>query len=342
MNPLKTVKKINTMMTENGIENSRKISVFFDVLYCRKKFHATYSEYFLYDFQNLKNCVRKNYLLTYHQRGRYPLVDGDTERKLGLGKDKQYELFSDMIGREWLKVTPENIGDLEDFIKKHGKVILKPVHGSKARGIFSILAKNIEAELPEKTTEILNEEYLCEEYLKQHADMEKLNPNSVNTIRIMTLCDGENVKVISAAIRTATDSKVCDNLSSGGLGAAVDIDTGIIFSTGSDVKHNRYFYHPVTNTQIIGFKIPFWEETKEFVKKGALRVSKTAIVGWDIAISPNGPCLIEANNRPAGRPAQVSSQKPCGEEIINYINTNWHKYHKKIPKSIKKLMKKYG
>lgn len=172
--------------------------------------------------------------------------------------------------------------------------------------------------------------------------MNEMNPNSVNTIRIMSLCDGNNVKIISAAMRTATDNKVCDNLSAGGLGAAVDVETGIIFSTGSDVEKNKYFYHPVTNTQIVGFKIPFWEEAKAMVKEGAMLVKDTAIVGWDVAISPNGPRLIEANNRPAGRPAQVSSGKPCGEEIINYINKNWRKIHKRMPKGIKKLKKRYG
>ncbi|MBR6509085.1 MAG: hypothetical protein IKT38_00575 [Clostridia bacterium] len=341
-NPFKKIKSCNKMLEENGVCGFKKFIVFFDLIYCKKRFHATYNEYFLYNFQNLKNSVRKNYLLTYHQRAKYPLVDGDFERKLGSGKDKQYMLFEDMLKREWFNVKAENLSEVESFIKKHGKVVFKPVHGSKGRGIFSVSAEEIDTKLAECISKITEEEYICEEYLVQHPKMNEMNPNSVNTVRIMTLCDGKNVKIISAALRTATDNNVCDNISTGGFGAAVDIETGVIFSTGCDAKKNRYSYHPVSNAKIKGFTIPYWNETKEMVKDGALRINKTAIVGWDIAISSDGPCFIEANNRPAGRPAQISSEKPCGEEIIKYINKNKRKYYKKMPKGIKQLQKKYG
>lgn len=340
-NPLERLKVCNKMLEENKVFGVKKLLVFLDLIYCKKRFHATYNEYFLYGFQNLKNRVRKNYLLTYHQRARYPLVDGDTERKLGRGKDKQYILFEDMIKREWFNVSPENLPQVEAFIKKHGKVIFKPVYGSQGKGIFSISVEDIDTKLPGFFSKITEKNYICEEYLVQHSKMNEMNPNSVNTIRVISLCDGEKVKIISAALRTATDTNVCDNLSAGGLSATVDIETGIVFTTGCDTKNNRYIYHPVSKTQIVGFQIPFWQEVKEMVKTGALRVNKTAIVGWDIAITPEGPCFIEANNRPAGKAAQTPAEKPYGEEIINYINKNWKKYYKKMPKGIKKLHKKY-
>lgn len=342
MDFLKKLKSYNKMLEENNVYGLNKFLIFFDLIYCKKRFHATYNEYFLYGFQNLKNSVRKNYLLTYHQRARYPLVDNDPERKLGSGKDKQYLLFEDMMGREWFNVTPQNLPEIEKFIKKHGKVIFKPVRGSKGKGIFSVSSNEIDAKLPECFSKITAEQYMCEEYLKQHPKMNEMNSNSVNTVRVITLCDGKNVKIISSALRTATDDKVCDNLSIGGLSATVDIETGIVFTEGCDARKNRYTNHPVSNTQIKGFQIPYWDEVREMVIKGALRVPKNAIVGWDIAISPNGPCFIEANNRPAGKAAQLPANQPCGEEIIDYINKNWRKYYKKMPKGIKKLHKKYG
>jgi len=317
MNLFRKIKSYSTMLEQHNIYGFKKITVFFDLLYCRKRFHANYSEYFLYEFHKLKNNVRKNYLLTYHQRAMYPMVDNDRERKLGSGKDKQYILFNDMLKREWMYVSSENLSEIESFIKKHNKVIFKPVFGTKGRGIFSVSADEIETKLYEKFPEIIKEKYMCEEYLNQHQKMNDMNSNSVNTIRIITLCDGENVKIISAALRTAIDSSVCDNLSAGGLSATVDVENGVIFTMGYDAEKNCYTHHPFSKTQIKGFEIPFWNEAKKMVKEGALRVNKTAIVGWDVAITSDGPAFIEANNRPAGKAAQIPAERPYGEEIIN-------------------------
>ena len=339
---LKKFKIVNDLFVENGVHGFSKVFVFFDLIYCKKILHATYNEYFLYGFQNLKNSIRKNYLLRYHQRARYPLVDNDIERKLGSGKDKQYKVFWDIIGREWIYATPENLTEIKEFIKKHGKVIFKPVFGSQGKGIFSVSANEMDNMLAKIILKITDQKYICEEYLVQHPKMNQMNSYSVNTIRIITLCDGDNVKIISAALRTSVEKKVCDNLSDGGLGAAVDTNTGVIVAAGCDYNNKRYFYHPDSNTELIGFEIPYWSEVTKMVKEAALRVNRNAIVGWDIAISEVGPCLIEANNRPAGKAAQISLQQPCGEEIINYINKNWRKYHKKIPKGIKELNKRFG
>ena len=124
MNLFRKIKSYSTMLEQHKIYGFKKITVFFDLLYCRKRFHANYSEYFLYEFHKLKNSVRKNYLLTYHQRAMYPMVDNDIERKLGSGKDKQYMLFNDMLKREWMYVSSENLPETENFIKNIIKLYL--------------------------------------------------------------------------------------------------------------------------------------------------------------------------------------------------------------------------
>ncbi len=132
-------------------------------------------------------------------------------------------------------------------------------------------------------------------------------------------------------------------MSSGGVGTVLDMETGISISTGVDFKSNRYFYHPVSGVKMIGFEIPFWIEVKKMVTECALRIPKSAILGWDIAITENGPCIIELNGRPsAGKSAQIATGRPQGEEIINFINKNWRKYYRKIPETIKSRMKKFG
>ena len=44
-----------------------------------------------------------------------------------------------------------------------------------------------------------------------------------------------------------------------------------------------------------GFALPFWEELKALVCQGMERVPSLGYVGWDIALTSDGPALIEGN-----------------------------------------------
>lgn len=339
-NPLKRLATSRKMIKDNGVYGFKAFLTIFDMIYCKKFLHCTYEEYFFYDFQKVKKSKRKNYLLRYHQRIGYYLVDGDPAM-LG-GKEQQYKLFADKIHREWICVKPDNFDEVKEFIKKHVKVIFKPIYGSQGKGIFSFSSENIDTRLIDSFSEIANKRYLCEQFVVQQDKIAELNPFSVNTMRIITLCNGEWVKIISAAIRIGGANTVCDNMSSGGIGAGIDIKTGTVFTTGVDFNKNRYDCHPITGKQIKGLEIPFWKETKAMVKECALRANKTAVVGWDVAITADGPILIEANNRPAGRLAQIAIGEPMGEEILDYIKNNWRNYYDKMPKRAKVLKKRHG
>ncbi len=339
-NPIKAISNYRKIIHEQGFYGMEAFRIFFDLRYCRKKFHCTPNEYFYYRFYNLKNRFRKNYLLKYHQRARYMLVDKGC--KIISHKDLQYEGFRDMIKRDWLIVTADNINEVESFIQKHGKVIFKPYNGSQGRGIFAFTSDELENNLLELHPEIIKKKYICEEYVIQHPQLAAFNPGSVNTVRVTTLCDGENVKFVFGSLRTGAGDGVCDNMSIGGVGAAVDMETGMLVTAGIDFEQHQHLYHPVTGTKILGFEIPFWKEVKEMVRECALRAKDAAVVGWDIAITENGPCLIEANCRPAaGKSAQFAMGKPHGEEIIKYIDENWKKYHPKLSRQCKKYMKRW-
>ncbi len=338
-NPFKSISLNRKLIHENGFYGFEAFRIFWDLYYCRRTFHCTKQEYFRYKFYNFKNRYRKYFLLRYHQRVSYGLVDRGSY--VIYGKERQYTLFADKIKRDWMYVTPDNISEVEGFIRKHGKVIFKPIHGSQGKGIFAFSAEEIEDQFVHKCVAIVNDEYICEQYVIQHPKMSEINPNSVNTIRAITLFDGQNVKAISAGLRTGSEESVCDNMSIGGVGAAIDIDTGIITTTGVNYEGERFVYHPVSGTKIIGFEIPYWKEVLEMITECARRVSKAAIVGWDVAVTETGPCLIEANNRPAGKLCQIATERPQGEEMIEYINNNWKKYHENITKEFKKRMNRW-
>ena len=88
----------------------------------------------------------------------------------------------------------------------------------------------------------------------------------------------------------------------------VDIETGKLVGNGIDKKLNES-ENSITNIKFDGFQIPYWEEIKEMVLEAALVNDKVNMVGWDVAISKNGPLIIEGNRGPGFDLVQVLLKK---------------------------------
>ena len=60
----------------------------------------------------------------------------------------------------------------------------------------------------------------------------------------------------------------------------------------------RNLFHPGTDICMIGRKIPYWKEVLHLCESAASMIPKVQFIGWDVAISTQGPLLIEGNNTP--------------------------------------------
>ena len=139
---------------------------------------------------------------------------------------------------------------------------------------------------------------MVESFIQQHPDLNTLSPSGVNTVRIFTLIDRcGGYHVLGCRLRISVNSPV-DNLAAGNLAAPIDQETGLINGPGiySDITRKPETVHPVTGVPIEGFQIPFWKETLEMVEKASRLHPENRSIGWDIAITAEGPDLIEGNH----------------------------------------------
>lgn len=139
---------------------------------------------------------------------------------------------------------------------------------------------------------------LVESFIDQHPALNALSPAAVNTVRIFTLIDrNDQYHVLGCRLRISVNSPV-DNLAAGNLAAPIDESSGIVSGPGvySDITRSPEAVHPVTGTDIVGFQLPFWPETLEMVRQASLLHPQNRSIGWDIAITANGPGLIEGNH----------------------------------------------
>jgi|LSQX01.1.fsa_nt_gb hypothetical protein len=177
-------------------------------------------------------------------------------------------------------------------------VFAKPTGGGCGRGCFMFDLSSICLVCADKGSGIVNGDYIYQEVIVQHPKMAELHPSSVNTLRIDTYrTDDGEVDVMSAFLRMGANKSCTDNVSSGGCFVGVDLETGRLVEKGfvlSQYKPSVLKHHPDTGVTFKDFGVPFFHEAV-LIAKQAARLTPLAVVGWDLAIGPDGPILIEGN-----------------------------------------------
>jgi hypothetical protein len=139
---------------------------------------------------------------------------------------------------------------------------------------------------------------LVETFVHQHPALQALSPSGVNTVRIFTQITGSGAyQILGCRLRISVNSPV-DNMAAGNMAAPIDAETGVVNGPGvfSDITRKPAAVHPVTGCSIIGFQVPFWQETLAMIREASLLHPENRSIGWDVVITEQGPGLIEGNH----------------------------------------------
>ena len=282
-----TVKKVHKVSGKNSV------ALFFDIIYCGLKYQAGYIDYLNARMDTL-NAEERRDVVTRGVNNQYVVKYNDFDYvHYFINKVDFNEKFSKYLGRDWLFVkSADQRDEFAEFIKGKEDFILKPVDGTHGDGVAKLPAsmESFDASLDKMP-------YLAEERIIQVEEMSALNPSSVNTIRAITFLKDGKATLLAAYVRIGRDG-IVDNFCNGGMLTPVDLETGTLMYPAVDGENIAYDIHPITHTSIIGFKVPQWEKIKEMALEAALVVPQVRYVGWDIAVSEDGPCLIEGNEYP--------------------------------------------
>lgn len=294
-----------------------RLWLLFDMLRCALKYNAGYVDYKIAQMYRLTPAQRKTQIT----RG----ISNSIVRRMNPkeywhffdDKAKFNTLFANQVRRQWLSISKDTpIERLETFLADKEAIIAKPVEGSSGQGIVRYVTKDWQVG-PEAflATLLSNDIGIIEEVVVQHPVMAAMNPGSVNTIRVATLLGDKAQGIVYAFLRIG-NGKVVDNVDCGGMAARVDLDSGMLLTVGADKQGNTFDVHPITGTPIIGFTIPYWEETKAMCLDAAKVVPQMGFIAWDVAITPDGPCFIEGNSFPSHAVPQFAAHYPDGIGIM--------------------------
>ena len=193
-----------------------------------------------------------------------------------------------------------------------GVVFIKPRHGMSGKGVRRITSQILDdaSLLQSLHAEVIAGSYIFQEALKQHLAISAIYPNSINTIRMDTFVhDDGHAEPLSAFMRFGSDGRYVDNASLGGCFVGIDFQTGCLHALGNrslEFGGDICEVHPTTGFRFNGFEIPFFAEAKSLVTQAALVAAGNRLVGWDVAILPDGPALIEGNHNYAKDSMEIS------------------------------------
>ena len=166
-------------------------------------------------------------------------------------------------------------------------------------------ATRFKSEQYQETVERLLKIYsdlLITECIQQHEFMDALSPTSVNTVRILTVRDGETVqpRAIRGVVRVGTEaSKPADNFSRGGIAFDLNIETGRIgLGAPKDAPTERIDAHPDSGVHISGRDLPGGNKIARKCVEMHKLLPFVPYIGWDIAIGLDDLILVEANPGP--------------------------------------------
>ncbi len=293
------------------ITNKSRLSIFKDIVHCAIKFGAGYADYDLFEMYNLTEEERDTYITRGRNNELIKKYNNPEKDHLFRNKVEFNTLFKDFINREFIEVNTSKKEDVLKFMKKHQTFMAKPVLGTCGKGIEKINIKdysNIDEIYDYLTAPNMNFE--LEELIIQDQDVSKIYADSINTVRIVTILDDDNIPHVICAYFRIGNGKYVDNFNSGGMVAPVNEETGEVIDKAIDKQKNLYEIHPITKTKIKGFKFKNWDEALNLVKKASKVVKDMRYIGWDICFSNKGVTLVEGNEYPGHDIYQLPEHTP--------------------------------
>lgn len=289
MNYANFFKTIDQVHEKNG---KNKVGIFFDVINCGLKYQAGYIDYYQFEMFKMNKEERKT-VITRGINNKITKEYNDMSYAYKF-EDKALfnKLFDKYLNREWIYLD-NNLEEFEKYLKGKKEVIVKPLSLSCGKGVEKINVKDWKSE---KLYDHLvkSGQLLVEDVAIQNKVLDKIYPNSVNTLRIVTL----NKKVVAALLRIGNYGNVVDNFNHGGMVTTIDIETGEVKYPAIDKECNVYETHPMTNTKIVGTKIPMWKDVIKLCEEACDVVPELGYVGWDVCLGEEKPFLIEGNDFP--------------------------------------------
>lgn len=282
--------------------------IYNDIMFCRFIYGIAAREYFTFDFEKLSHKGRKTFVTRGNKYDFYRQFNNVNYTNFFNLKTETIRKFGKFYKRDVLCMYDENDFEaFEQFVQRNTKFIYKPANDYGGHGIEIYDSSQYESVRDLFDIIIYNGFCVVEELIVQAHEIAQFHPQSVNTMRVVAFLTPQgNTEIQWCFLRMGMGGNHTDNMSSGGLAALVDPETGIIYTSGRDWLGYTHIAHPDTGVQLVGFQIPEWDNLLKMVDELAHVLPEVRLVGWDLAYTDKGWVFVEGNARPQCVSVQIT------------------------------------
>lgn len=212
----------------------------------------------------------------------------------------------------------EIASQINGLANKYDSIFIKRTDTSGGDGIFKVNNGN-DFNIENLS---MSKDYIIEQTLVQHEALNQVNPNSINTLRVITFKIGGKVVIPNCMFRMSKGASYLDNASAGGIFITYNIESNKLGATGYQLFKSgakSFSKHPVSNFQFKDAPLPFNEEVKALVTIAAESYDQIDSIGWDIAYTKNGPVILEGNDSPHIVMMQITSHGLLNNNVYKEV-----------------------
>lgn len=157
----------------------------------------------------------------------------------------------------------------------------------------------------EKDFREMGANFIMQAAVKQHEVLSRMNPTSLNSIRVVTFFFEGKVHILSCILRIGAPNAKVDNVGAGGYACPIQM-SGQLSSRAVNRKA-EWVEESSSGIKFADVNIPKFDKIIETVKFAHKRLAHFKLIGWDMSVDTQGdPVLIEYNTCPG------ANQISCG------------------------------
>ena len=285
---------------ENGGQDADELAVDMHLMHQIWGFRPV--EYRMFGFRDKSVEERLTFVSTSLKNDVMNVISPEDSSDVLNNKYLTYERMPDLYGREMMLYDGGNLEELLDFAESRDAVVIKSPYDAMGAGISLVRLPEKKEARRTKMAATARErlagsgDFVAEELIDAHEAIRKLNPDSVNTVRICTYNDKGNVKVHDAFAKIGRAGSFVDNGGAGGIFVHIDEISGRMDSDGIDEKCSRYKEHPDNGMHFRDYTFPKWNKARETAAEAAERIPEMGYIGWDLTYTKDEKWVIVEGN----------------------------------------------